>query len=155
MSQFTTLDLINAMADHAEAHDWQSVTPELIFRGPIAPGNLTFPCMAIYAIGGQDTGQPGYGTATIRESFKWTIAQHLGLGDVVDQYQDHMRWRDEVRGLCRQAIDQYWGMGGVVTMTNISPAWESDFYQMGEDANPVANLIATTLRMEVEYREQF
>ena len=155
MSDSNTLDIVNAMADHLESHSWESKAPKVIFRSPIPPGNIIFPCVAVYSVGGEEGSQAGYGQSKIKEAFQWTFAESLGLGDLSAQYQQHLRWRDEVRILARRAIDEYWGLGGVVTRTGIDPVWESDFFILGDDADPMDHLVATTLRMEVEYREQF
>ena len=155
MSDFKTMDLVNAMADHLERHDWQTQAPAMVFRCPMPPGNIIFPCLAVYAVGGTEASAAGYGQSKVREAFQWTLAESLGIGDLGEQYQRHLRWRDEVRGLQRRAIDNYWGLGGVVTLTGIDPVWESEFFQLGDEGAPMDHLVATTLKMEVEYREQF
>ena len=154
-SGFTTLDIVNAMAAHIEGHSWQSTAPQVVFRSPVPPGNIIFPAFAVYSVGGEEQGHAGYGRSSVKEVFQWTLAESLGVGDLEVQYQNHLRWRDEVRVLGRRAIDGFWGMGGVVTLTYLDPVWESDFFRLGDDANPMDHLVATTLRMEVEYREQF
>lgn len=150
------MDVVNAMADHLEQHAWQTIEPQIVFRSPMPPGNITLPALAVYAIGGTEAGAPGYGQTKVREAFQWSICQGLDPIDLPGQYERHLRWRDEARTLARRAIDEYWGMGGTVTMSNIDPIWESDFFQLeGEEGQPMGQLVVTTLRMEVEYREQF
>ena len=155
MSDYKTIDIINAMANHATDYSWETITPAVIFRSPIPPGNLTFDAMGIFSEGGMDTDKAGYGLSESRESFKWVLASYLDLSSLESQYQRHMEWRDEARIVVRRAIDQYWGLGGVVTLTNLDPSWESDFFEMGDDGSPIAHLVATSLRTGVEYREAF
>ena len=149
------LSLINNMVDNLSAHPWTTETPKVIFRGPIPPGNLSWPCIAVFATVGNEGDIAGLGYAKVRESFNWTLATHLGLESVEAVYVAHTLWRDEARTLMRRSIDGYWGLGGIVTMTNIEPVWESGFFEVGTEAESVGHIVATTIKTEVEYREQF
>ena len=151
----TSLSIINAQVDHLKDNPWSTgIVPHSVIPGPIPPGNINWPIIGVFTDTGQETGHQGLARSESREVFCWTLASALGMVPLHETFTAHILWRDEAKTLMRRAIDSYWGLGGVVTMAGINVVWESALYELPGPGD-VGHIVATTIKSEVEYREQF
>jgi hypothetical protein len=150
-----TLGIINAQVGHLIAHPWSTgIIPHSVIPGPIPPGNIVWPIIGVFTDTGAETGNEGLDRSESREVFCWTLASALGLVPLHDTFTAHILWRDEAKTLMRRAIDSYWGLSSAVTKAGINVSWESALYEL-PGPGEVGHIVATTIKSEVEYREQF
>lgn len=148
------LDIVDAMVRVLRAHAWETVTPSIVLDGPISAGHAQYPCIAVMSsdgIGNDEHSNHLY--ADVTEEVTWVIAQSLTTAPLVDQWKQHVEWRCEAVRLARRAVDRYWGLeqnirGSLVT------GWEPSLVRLGDgQSGLVANLLSTTITLEVSYRE--